>query len=366
MAETQRTILYDKHVELGAKMVPFGGFEMPVQYDSIKAEHRAVRDAVGLFDVSHMGEALIEGASALDTLQTILTNDASKLEVGKAQYSLMCNEKGGTVDDFLVYQLAPEQYMVIPNAANREKNIAWLKQHAKAGTTVSDVSDDYALLALQGPKALDVLQPLTDDDVGAIGVFRFQADVAVDGRSAIVSRSGYTGEDGFEIYCRTADAGAIWDALLAAGESARIKPCGLGARDTLRFEARLPLYGQELTETISPLEANLGFAVKVKKDADFIGKEALAAEKEQGPTRKIVGIEMLDRGIPRTNYPIFDANDNEIGHVTSGTQSPTLGKNLGLAIVKADDASLDTEIIVGVRKRKLKAKVVPTPFYPGG
>ncbi|QDI89846.1 glycine cleavage system aminomethyltransferase GcvT [Salicibibacter halophilus] len=365
MAET-RTVLYDKHVELGAKMVPFGGFEMPVQYDSIKAEHRAVREAVGLFDVSHMGEALIEGETALDTLQTILTNDASKLEAGKAQYSLMCNEKGGTVDDFLVYQLESEQYMVIPNAANRERDIAWLKQHAQAGTTVTDVSDDYALLALQGPKAVDVLQSLTEEDVAAIGVFRFQEDVAVEGRRAIVSRSGYTGEDGYEIYCRAEDAAAIWDALLAAGKSAGIKPCGLGARDTLRFEARLPLYGQELSEAISPLEAKLGFAVKVKKDADFIGKKALAAEKEQGPARKIVGIEMLDKGIPRTDYPIFDDGNNEIGHVTSGTQSPTLGKNLGLAIVKADYASNDTELIVGVRKRKLRAKVVPTPFYSRG
>ncbi|QQK75899.1 glycine cleavage system aminomethyltransferase GcvT [Salicibibacter cibarius] len=363
MAEKRRTILYDRHVALGAKMVPFGGFEMPVQYDSIKAEHHAVREAVGLFDVSHMGEALIEGETALDTVQTILTNDASKLEVGKAQYSLMCNENGGIVDDFLVYQMAPETYMVIPNAANRETDIAWLKQHAQAGTTVTDVSDDYALLALQGPKAVEVLQSLTDEDVGAIGTFRFQADVAVDGRNAIVSRSGYTGEDGYEIYCRTEDAVAVWDALLAAGESAGIKPCGLGARDTLRFEARLPLYGQELTETISPLEAKLGFAVKVKKDADFIGKKVLAAEKEHGTARKIVGIEMLDKGIPRTGYPVFDDDGNEIGHVTSGTQSPTLGKNLGLAIVNTDYASNDTEIIVGVRKRKLKAKVVPTPFY---
>ncbi|SDI32175.1 glycine cleavage system aminomethyltransferase GcvT [Natribacillus halophilus] len=362
MAE-ERTALYDRHVSLGAKMVPFGGFEMPVQYESIKAEHQAVREAVGLFDVSHMGEALIAGETAYTTMQRIMSNDVSRLEVGKAQYSLMCNETGGVVDDFLVYQLAEDKYMVIPNAANREKDIAWLKQHAEAGTIVTDVSDDYALLALQGPKAMEVLQSLTEEDVSSIGFFRFKAEVDINGRPAIVSRSGYTGEDGYEIYCDSSEAGEIWDALLQAGESAGIQPCGLGARDTLRFEAGLPLYGQEISETISPLEAKLGFAVKVNKEADFIGKAALAAEKENKPARKLVGIEMIEKGIPRTDYPVYDHNGNDIGHVTSGTQSPTLGKNLGLALVNAEYAVLDTELTVGVRKRNLQAKIVPTPFY---
>ncbi|MBB6448898.1 aminomethyltransferase [Geomicrobium halophilum] len=361
--ENQRTILYDKHVALGAKIVPFGGFEMPVQYSSIKEEHRAVREAVGLFDVSHMGEVILEGESALESLQVLLTNDASKLEVGKAQYSLMCNESGGTVDDFLVYQLDVNKYMVIPNAANRERDRKWIEQHVRPGTTVTDVSDDYALLALQGPKAVDVLQSLTEVDVKSIDMFRFKADVEIAGAHAIVSRSGYTGEDGFEIYCDTKDAGTIWDALLETGQPEGILPCGLGARDTLRFEARLPLYGQEITETISPLEAKLGFAVKVNKDTDFIGKEALASEKENGPSRKLVGIEMLEKGIPRTDYPVYNQDEKRIGHITSGTQSPTLGKNLGLALVEADYAALGTEVIVGVRKRKLKASVVRTPFY---
>ncbi|MCA0982771.1 glycine cleavage system aminomethyltransferase GcvT [Halobacillus yeomjeoni] len=364
MAEIKRTPLYEEYKKLGAKTIDFGGWDLPVHFSSIKEEHAATRTKAGLFDVSHMGEILIEGKDSLDFLQKMLTNDASKLEPGKAQYTIMCYEDGGTVDDLIVYQLAENRYLLVVNAANREKDYQWLKDHQEGDVVITDVSDEYVQLALQGPKAEEILQTLTDTDLSSIKFFRFEQDVAfrgVEGK-AIVSRTGYTGEDGFEIYLPSSSGADLWQMVLEAGESSGVMPVGLGARDTLRFEANLALYGQELSKDITPIEAGLNFAVKVNKEEDFIGKEVLKKQKEEGPERKLVGIEMLDKGIPRTHYEVLDG-EKVIGFVTTGTQSPSLGKNVGLALLDEPYTKEGTEVTVQVRKRKLKAKVVSTPFY---
>ncbi|MGP4074386.1 glycine cleavage system aminomethyltransferase GcvT [Halobacillus sp. K22] len=364
MAELKRTPLYAEYKKLGAKTIDFGGWDLPVQFSSIKEEHEATRTKAGLFDVSHMGEVLVEGEGSLSYLQKMLTNDVSKLEPGKAQYAIMCYENGGTVDDLIVYQLGSGKYLLVINAANREKDAEWLKKHQDGDVSIKDLSDEYVQLALQGPKAEEILQSITKTDVSEIKFFRFKADVFIDDvqDGAIVSRTGYTGEDGFEIYLPASSGPDLWQALLKAGEKHGILPVGLGARDTLRFEANLALYSQELSSEITPIEAGLGFAVKIKKEADFIGKEVLKKQKEEGPTRKLVGIEMLDKGIPRTHYEVFDG-EKTIGFITTGTQSPTLGKNVGLALLNREYTEIGTEVTVQVRKRRLQAKVVPTPFY---
>ncbi|WP_062513758.1 glycine cleavage system aminomethyltransferase GcvT [Halobacillus sp. KGW1] len=364
MTELKRTPLFPEYKELGAKTIDFGGWDLPVQFTSIKEEHEATRTAAGLFDVSHMGEVMVEGPGSLPFLQKMLTNDVSKLEPGKAQYTIMCYENGGTVDDLIVYHLDEAKYLLVVNAANREKDYQWLKDHQTGDVTIQDVSDEYVQLAVQGPKAEEIMQTLTDSDVSSIKFFRFLSDVRLKGvsKEAIVSRTGYTGEDGFEIYLPAEAGRELWQALLTAGEPHGLQPIGLGARDTLRFEANLALYGQELSADITPMEAGLGFAVKVNKDADFIGKNVLKEQKGNGPQRKLVGIEMIDKGIPRTHYEVFVGEEN-IGFVTTGTQSPTLGKNIGLALLKKEFTEPGTEVIVQVRKRRLKAKVVTTPFY---
>ncbi|MFC7320860.1 glycine cleavage system aminomethyltransferase GcvT [Halobacillus campisalis] len=364
MADLKRTPLYEEYKKLGAKTIDFGGWDLPVQFSSIKDEHHATRNNAGLFDVSHMGEALVEGPQSLEFLQKMLTNDVSKLEPGKAQYTIMCYSDGGTVDDLIVYMLAENKYLLVINAANRQKDVEWLQQHIEEEVTVSDVSDEYVQLALQGPKAEEQLQKLTETDLSTLKFFRFAQGVKFDGVNgeAIVSRTGYTGEDGFEIYLPSESGPSLWQAILGLQENDGVQPIGLGARDTLRFEANLALYGQELSKDISPLEAGLGFAVKLKKDEDFIGKEALTRQKEEGLTRKLVGIEMIDKGIPRTGYRVL-REEEEIGFVTTGTQSPTLGKNIGLALIQTDYTEQGTEVDVQVRKKTLKAKVVPTPFY---
>lgn len=364
MTDLKRTPLYPEYKKLGAKTVDFGGWDLPVQFSSIKEEHEATRTAAGLFDVSHMAEVMVEGPDSLSFLQKMLTNDVSKLEPGKAQYTIMCYEDGGTVDDLIVYHLAENTYLLVVNAANRFKDFEWLKEHQEGDVTIEDVSDEYVQLAVQGPRAEEALQTLTDVDLSSIKFFRFRQNVSLEGveGDALISRTGYTGEDGFEIYLH-ADSGAdLWQAVLKAGEPLGLKPVGLGARDTLRFEANLALYGQELSEAITPIEAGLNFAVKVKKDGDFIGKEVLKKQKEEGPSRKLVGIEMIDKGIPRTHYDVLDGEE-VIGFVTTGTQSPTLGKNVGLALINAEYTTEGTEVTVQVRKRRLKAKVVKTPFY---
>ncbi|MBC2369983.1 glycine cleavage system aminomethyltransferase GcvT [Listeria booriae] len=358
LTELKKTPIFPLYEKYGAKTIDFGGWDLPVQFQGIKAEHEAVRTNAGLFDVSHMGEVTVKGAGSLDFLQKMLSNDISKLKPGKAQYNIMCYETGGVVDDLVVYMIAENDYLLVVNAANTDKDYEWLAEHATDDVNVQNVSLEYGQLALQGPNAEAVLAKLTDADLGALGFFGFVDNVEVAGVRALVSRSGYTGEDGFEIYTKAEDAPAVWEAILKED----VLPIGLGARDTLRFEANLALYGQELSKDISPLEAGVGFAVKLQKEADFLGKKALIAQKEAGLTRKSVGIELIDRGIPRHDYKVF-AGDKEIGIVTSGTQSPTLGKNLGLALIDIDYTALDSLVEVEVRNKKLQAKVVPTPFY---
>ncbi|MBC2158808.1 glycine cleavage system aminomethyltransferase GcvT [Listeria booriae] len=358
LTELKKTPIFPLYEKYGAKTIDFGGWDLPVQFQGIKAEHEAVRTNAGLFDVSHMGEVTVKGAGSLDFLQKLLSNDISKLKPGKAQYNIMCYETGGVVDDLVVYMIAENDYLLVVNAANTDKDYEWLAEHATDDVNVQNVSLEYGQLALQGPNAEAVLAKLTDADLGALGFFGFVDNVEVAGVQALVSRSGYTGEDGFEIYTKAEDAPAVWEAILKED----VLPIGLGARDTLRFEANLALYGQELSKDISPLEAGVGFAVKLQKEADFLGKKALIAQKEAGLTRKSVGIELIDRGIPRHDYKVF-AGDKEIGIVTSGTQSPTLGKNLGLALIDIDYTALDSLVEVEVRNKKLQAKVVPTPFY---
>ncbi|GIN19976.1 MAG TPA: glycine cleavage system aminomethyltransferase GcvT [Bacillus bacterium] len=363
MTELKKTPLYPLYKEFGAKTIDFGGWDMPVQFSGIKEEHEAVRKTAGIFDVSHMGEIIVKGEKSLEFLQKMMTNDFSRLKVGGALYTAMCYENGGVVDDLLVYKLNEEEYFLVVNAANTEKDFDWLNEHASEGVEVEDVSDQYALIAIQGPKAQTILQEMSKNaDLNDIGFFKFRQDVDLDGAHALVSRTGYTGEDGFEIYCHKDDAEKLWRALLEIGKDEGIVPCGLGARDTLRFEAALPLYGQELSPEITPLEAGIGFAVKLNKEDDFIGKEALKKQKEQGVDRKIAGVEMIDRGIPRTGYRVFSDN-KEIGHVTSGTQSPTLKKNIGLVLIGSDYIEDGNEVEIEVRKKRLKAKIIQTPFY---
>ncbi|MGI6126383.1 MAG: glycine cleavage system aminomethyltransferase GcvT [Planifilum sp.] len=359
MSQLKRTPLYEVYKDQ-AKLVPFSGWELPVQFSGIIEEHEAVRTRAGLFDVSHMGEVEISGPDALNLLQKLTTNDASKLQPGKAQYSIMCYPDGGTVDDLLIYR-GTDSYLLVLNAANVEKDVEWIKKHASGDVTIRDVSQEMAQLALQGPLAERVLNKLTDADLSSIGFFRFRDDVELAGTVAMVSRSGYTGEDGFEIYLNPEDAPHVWQEILKAGREEGVLPCGLGARDTLRFEACLPLYGRELSPEITPIEAGLGFAVKPEK-GDFIGRDILAAQKKEGAPRKLVGIEMIDRGIPRTNYPVY-AGDEEIGEVTTGTKSPTLKKNVGLALIRTEYAATGSEIEVDIRGRRMRATVVETPFY---
>lgn len=362
MTELKRTPLFDVYKEYGGKTIDFGGWELPVQFSSIKEEHEAVRLRAGLFDVSHMGEIEVKGKDSLNYLQKMMTNDISKVKNGAAQYTAMCYENGGTVDDLLVYKIEDDHYLLVVNASNTEKDYNWLEVHLEGDVTLENLSEKMAQLAIQGPLGEKVLQKLTDYDLSQISFFKFQQDVVIDGKKALVSRTGYTGEDGFEVYCDANDVVDLWKAILTAGEEEGVVPCGLGARDTLRFESNLALYGQELSPEISPLEAGIGFAVKLGKEADFIGKQALLAQKENGIPRKIAGIEMIDRGIPRHGYPVYKG-EKLIGEVTTGTQSPTLKKNIGLVLVSSEFASLESELEVEIRGKRLKAKVVPTPFY---
>ncbi|MBC1729818.1 glycine cleavage system aminomethyltransferase GcvT [Listeria seeligeri] len=358
MTELQKTPIHPIYEKYGAKTIDFGGWDLPVQFSGIKAEHEAVRTDVGLFDVSHMGEVLVEGPDSTAYLQYLLSNDIEKIKIGKAQYNIMCYENGGTVDDLVVYKITETKYILVVNAANTEKDYEWMVKNVFGDVTVTNVSSMYGQLALQGPNAEKVLTKLTDIDLSSISFFGFVEDANVAGVKTIISRSGYTGEDGFEIYMQSEDAVKVFEAIMAEG----VLPIGLGARDTLRLEAVLALYGQELSQDITPLEAGLNFAVKLKKEADFIGKEALVKQKEAGLTRKLVGIELIERGIPRHDYSVFQ-NDKKIGIITSGTQSPTLGTNIGLALLETPYTELGQEVEVGIRTKKIKAKVIATPFY---
>jgi len=360
----KHTPLYDEHVALGGKIVPFAGYALPVQYPTgITAEHHAVRGAAGLFDVSHMGEFVIRGGDALALVQHLTVNDASRLEVGQCQYSAMCREDGGIIDDLVVYRF-PEHYMLVVNGARRDVDWAWVREHATAfDVEVEDRSDALALLALQGPVAQRVLAPLTDVDLDALGYYRF-AEGTVAGVDGVVSRTGYTGEDGFELYLPVGGAVAVWRALLEQGRDEGLLPAGLGARDTLRLEMGYALYGNDLDEEHTPLEGRLGWVVKLDK-GDFVGREALARQKEQGVSRRLVGLQLTERGFPRPHYPIVHEGA-DVGEVTSGTVSPTLGHGIAMGYVPADLGAAGTALGIRVRDRVLAAEVVRPPFYTGG
>jgi aminomethyltransferase len=357
----RRTPLYECHVELGGRMVPFAGWEMPVQYAGVIEEHRAVRTAGGLFDVSHMGEVRVRGTGAEAFLQSITPNDESKLVPGRAHYSGLLTDQGTYIDDLLIYRLAADDFLVVVNASNAERDFEWMAARtAGFEVEVTDESDRYALLALQGPKAVEILTPLATEGAAALRYYGFlQGEVA--GRPALISRTGYTGEDGFELYVAPEDAPAIWRRLLAEGADRGLAPAGLGARDTLRLEAAMALYGHEIDETTTPLEAGLDWVVKLGK-GDFAGRGALAAQRDQGLRRKLVGFEVEGRGIARQGHGVV-SNGEKVGVVTSGTWSPTFEKALGLAYVPVELAEPGTALTLDVRGKTLTAKVVETPFY---
>lgn len=362
MSDLLKTPLYPLYQQYeGVRCIDFGGWELPVQFSGIQKEHEAVRERAGLFDVSHMGEFTVQGEQAEAFLQKLTTNDVTTLIPGQAQYTLMCYPDGGVVDDLLVYKLEDQHYMLVVNASNIDKDWAWLQEHMVPGVSMTNDSAETALLALQGPLAADIIGKVTDTDVSIIEPFRFVQNAEVCGVKLLLSRTGYTGEDGFELYVQADQAAAVWNGLMEAGADHGLVPAGLGARDTLRFEAKLPLYGQELSPTISPLEAGVGMFVKLNA-GPFIGHEALLQQKNDGPARKLVGIEVLERGIPRPHYPIY-AEGVQIGEVTTGTQSPTLKRNLGLALINSQYAALGTPLEIEIRGKKLKTEVVKTPFH---
>ncbi len=364
MTELRRTPLHAEHVRLGARLVPFAGWEMPVQYKGISAEHAAVRERVGVFDVSHMGELWFTGPAAVAVVDSLVTNDIGKLPDGKAAYTCCCNERGTILDDLIVYRFSGDRVLVVCNASNRDKIAAHFRNHAAGKTTLEDASDRTALIALQGPRALATLSAAgvgIADVANALATFRIR-ETSVAGHPAIVARTGYTGEDGVEIFCASEDAVAIWSALLETGASYGIEPIGLGARDTLRLEARLALYGNDIDETTNPIEAGLGWVVKLDK-TDFIGKSALMTVKSEGTPRKLVGFEMTGRGVARHGYDLKDASGVKVGVCTSGGPSPTLGKNIGLGYLRASLGAVGTDFLVDCRGRDIAARVVTTPFY---
>ncbi len=359
----KNTALTDKHIALGAKLVPFAGYNMPVQYEGVTVEHQTVREGVGVFDVSHMGEFLISGDGALNLIQKISSNDASTLTIGRAQYSCMPNGKGGIVDDLIIYKVKETEYLLVVNASNIEKDWNWISSHNSFGATMRNLSDDYSLLAIQGPKAIEAMQSLTSVDLSAINYYHFEVGDFAGIEYAIISATGYTGSGGFEIYCKNNEVEQVWDKVFEAGASFGIKPIGLAARDTLRLEMGFCLYGNDIDDTTSPLEAGLGWITKLGKNEDFIDKDFLAKQKEAGVTKKLVAFELVDRGIPRHDYPILDAAGNVIGRVTSGTMAPTVQKAIGLGYVTIENSALDSEIFIEVRGKGVKAKIVKLPFY---
>lgn len=356
----KNTALTDLHVSLGAKMVPFAGFNMPVQYSGINDEHETVRNAVGVFDVSHMGEFILKGEKALDLIQKVSSNDASKLYDGKVQYAYLPNENGGIVDDFLTYKLDDQTYLLVVNASNIEKDWNWISKFNTFGVDMKDISDKTSLLAIQGPKAAEALQSLTDIELASMEYYTFQKGTFAGVENVIVSATGYTGAGGFEIYVANEDVKKVWDAIFTAGAPFGIKPIGLGARDTLRLEMGFCLYGNDIDDTTSPLEAGLGWVTKFTKE--FVNSENLKSEKEAGTPKKLVGFEMIDRGIPRHDYEIVDVDGNIIGRVTSGTQSPTLKKSVGLGYVNNAFTKEGTDIYINIRNQKIKAMVKKPPF----
>ncbi|MDB4710398.1 glycine cleavage system aminomethyltransferase GcvT [Flavobacteriales bacterium] len=355
------TALSQMHIDLGAKMVPFAGYNMPVQYEGVNIEHETVRNGVGVFDVSHMGEFILKGPNALDLIQKVSSNDASKLFPGRAQYSCLPNNTGGIVDDLLIYMIKEQEYLLVVNASNIEKDWNWISSHNSKGVEMLNVSDDWSLLAVQGPKAIDVLQKLTDVDLSEIKYYHFTKGVFAGVDDVIVSATGYTGSGGFELYVPNSVAKKVWNSLFEAGKTYDIKPIGLAARDTLRLEMGFCLYGNDINDKTSPLEAGLGWITKFSKD--FINSDELKNQKEAGVSKKLIGFEMVDRGIPRNGYQINNADGIAIGHVTSGTMGPSVKKAIGLGYVNIDYVSENQDIFLEIRNKQVAAKVVKFPFY---
>ena len=354
----KRTCLYEMHLQYNAKMVDFAGFDMPIQYEGIMDEHAATRNAIGLFDVSHMGKFVLKGEDAKSCINHMVTNDLTTLEDGQAMYAPMCYEDGGTVDDILVYQHAPDDLLLVVNAGNKDKDYKWIESHLLPGVDLKDITDDLCQLAVQGPKSVAFIMTLTDAPLDTIKYYHFMDQVVLADVPMLISRTGYTGEDGFELYFDKKHADKIWTLLLEEGLSYGIKPCGLGARDTLRFEAGMPLYGNELSETINPLEAGLGYFVKLDGE-DFIGKSSLEQYKNQ-PKRKLVGFELMEKGIARHETEVLSSKGDVIGFVTTGYISPTLGKSIGLALIPY--AYDKDSIFVQIRKKRIEAKIINKRF----
>jgi aminomethyltransferase len=357
----KNTALSHIHESLGAKMVPFAGYNMPVQYEGVNAEHETVRTSVGVFDVSHMGEFFLKGENALALIQKVTSNDASKLVDGKAQYSCLPNNDGGIVDDLIVYKIADNDYMLVVNASNIDKDWNWISSHNDLGVNMTNASEDYSLLAIQGPKAAAAMQSLTNIDLVNMAYYSFQIGEFAGIQNVVVSATGYTGSGGFEIYFKNEDAETIWNKVFEAGAAFGIKPIGLAARDTLRLEMGFCLYGNDINDNTSPIEAGLGWITKF--DKEFTNSANLKAQKETGVPKKLVGFELTERGIPRHDYEIVDAAGNNIGIVTSGTMAPSLGKGIGMGYVKSEFTGIDSEIFIQIRNNKVAAKVVKMPFY---
>ncbi|GAB3016110.1 glycine cleavage system aminomethyltransferase GcvT [Cyclobacterium sediminis] len=360
MEEVKKVTLDETHHSLGAKMIPFAGYNMPVRYSSDMEEHKTVRENVGVFDVSHMGEFIVEGPQALDLIQKVSSNDASKLKIGQAQYTCFPNAQGGVVDDFLVYKLEEERYMLVVNASNIAKDWEWIQKHNTENAKLENISDQTSLFAIQGPKSIEALQSLTSVSLKDIPFYHFEIGTFAGIENVIISATGYTGEQGFELYVKNEDAQKVWDEIFKAGDPLGIKPIGLGARDTLRLEMGYCLYGHELNDRTSPLEAGLGWITKFTKE--FINHENLKKQKEEGLQKKLIGFKLLERGIPRADYPILNTEGQEIGIVTSGSQSPSLGIGIGLGYVNIAYAKAGTEIKIQIRKKSLAAKVEKLPL----
>ncbi|MAO08651.1 MAG: glycine cleavage system protein T [Alteromonas sp.] len=357
----KNTALTHIHENLGAKMVPFAGYNMPVSYEGVNIEHETVRNGVGVFDVSHMGEFLVTGPKALELIQKVSSNDASKLVDFQAQYSCLPNEDGGIVDDLIIYRLNEEKWVLVVNASNIEKDWNWINKHNTMGAELKNLSDDFSLLAIQGPKAAEAMQSLTSEDLSAIPFYHFRVADFAGIEHVMISATGYTGSGGFEIYCKNSEVEQVWKKVMEAGASYGIKPIGLAARDTLRLEMGYCLYGNDIDDTTSPLEAGLGWITKFNKE--FINSDALQKEKERGPERRLIAFELTERGIPRQGYDIVDSQGNVIGNVTSGTMAPSVGKGIGLGYVPTIFKDPGSQIFIQIRKNAVPAKVVKLPFY---
>jgi aminomethyltransferase len=357
----KNTALTHIHESLGAKMLPFAGYNMPILYEGVNAEHEVVRNAVGVFDVSHMGEFLLTGPNALALIQKVTSNDASTLTIGRAQYSCLPNNDGGIVDDLLVYKMKDEQYLLVVNASNIDKDWDWISSHNDLGVEMKNLSDDYSLLAIQGPKAVEAMQSLSSLDLAAIPYYHFEVGDFAGIENVIISATGYTGSGGFEIYCKNEEVEQIWNKVFEVGKPFGIKPIGLAARDTLRLEMGFCLYGNDINDTTSPLEAGLGWITKFTKE--FTNSENLKKQKEAGVSKKLVGFEMQERAVPRHDYEIVDADGNHIGIVTSGTMSPSMNIGIGMGYVTTENSAIDNTIFIRIRKNDVPAKVVKLPFY---